>query len=39
MLGLCFVLQCVGSFLAGEDRELVALILLCSECHVAGIVF
>ena len=43
MLGLCFVLQNFVSFLVFAiislgKRELVSLLLLCSECHVAVIV-
>ena len=43
MLCPCFALQYFVSFLvlqsyAGEERELVALLLLCSECHVAVMV-
>ena len=41
MLGPCFAVLCVGSsfaiILLGK-RELVALLLLCSECHVAVVV-
>ena len=42
MLGICFALLCVLSSFAINSlgkRELVAFLLLCSECHVAGIVF
>ena len=44
MLGPCFVLQYFVSFLYScaivslGKRELVALLLLCSECHITVVV-
>ena len=38
VLGLCFVLQCFVSFLVLQAYQLVALLMLCFECHVAVIV-
>ena len=44
MIGICLILQYFVSFLVlpsshwGRVRELVALLLLCSECHVPVIV-
>ena len=38
MLVLCFVLQCFESFLVLQAYQLVALLMLCFECHVAVVV-
>ena len=37
VLSLCFVLQCFMYFMALGKRGQVAVLLLCSECHVAVI--
>ena len=38
VLGLCFVLQCFVSFLVLQSYQVVALLMLFFECHIAVIV-